>query len=661
MNLGTVRRAGGRLAVADAALPRGVAREGGLFPELDCVRHLLATNALAAAERRAARTGVGADRALITSGAFDEESYLRALGVSLGIPFEPLDHTPRAQCPLDDSRLIACARIGLLPLRFGDQTVVVIAPRSTAARSLARLVKQYPAWASRFRFTSAQRLTRFILRGTGQTLVASASDGLKRKWPELSAAPVHRNGLASPPVVGIAIALCAFLGTPASAVFAVEVTLATMFIAWLGLRLAAAVFAVASSEHPTAQRDDTLPVYTVIAALYQEAASVDGLLRAIERFDYPVEKLDVILAVEADDLETHAAIRARRTCLPLTVIAVPTGGPRTKPKALNVALPFARGTFTVVYDAEDRPEANQLRQALQAFRNSDGKLACVQARLSIDNTDDGWLARQFTAEYASHFDVFLPAVAAMRLPLPLGGSSNHFYTDVLRAVGGWDAYNVTEDADLGMRVARFGYLCTMIASTTYEEAPARLRPWVRQRTRWFKGWMQTWLVHMRAPRRLWRELGAAGFITFQLAVGGNVLAALVHPVFMVGLIYSLASGFPIWRGDGATTVLLASLYGGSVVGGYFTSAFLGWLGLYRRGLLDAAWVLVATPVHWMLLSLAAWRALYQLVLAPYVWEKTEHGLARNSRRGASTVQMLAKLERHLTQLKASAGYRCRPD
>ncbi len=329
-------------------------------------------------------------------------------------------------------------------------------------------------------------------------------------------------------------------------------TLAAVFLAWLGLRLAGAFVEPTVCDASPGLPDDALPVYTVIAALYREAASVDGLLTAIERLDYPAEKLDVIVAVEADDCETRAAIAARNSRIPIAVIPVPTQGPRTKPKALNVALPFARGTFTVIYDAEDRPESNQLRHALQAFRAGGDDLACVQARLCIDNTSDGWLARLFTAEYAGQFDVFLPGLAAMRLPFPLGGSSNHFYTATLREVGGWDPYNVTEDADLGMRLARSGRRSDVIDSTTYEEAPAQFGPWLRQRTRWFKGWMQTWLVHMRQPGRLLRELGPTGFLTFQLIVGGNALAALVHPLFMAALIYSVASGAPMWRGDSAT-------------------------------------------------------------------------------------------------------------
>jgi cellulose synthase/poly-beta-1,6-N-acetylglucosamine synthase-like glycosyltransferase len=419
-----------------------------------------------------------------------------------------------------------------------------------------------------------------------------------------------------------------------------------LFLAWLTLRLACAFVAAPKLKPLPKLSPETLPMYSIIAALYREAASVDGLLRAIERLDYPPEKLDVILAIEADDDETLAAIAACRSRMPITIVAVPAAGPRTKPKALNVALPFARGSFTVVYDAEDRPEQDQLLHALEAFRTGGEKLACVQARLCIDNTDDSWLTRFFTAEYAGQFDVFLGGLAALRLPVPLGGSSNHFRTAILRKIGAWDAYNVTEDADLGMRLARFGYRSGLITSTTYEEAPAALGPWLRQRTRWLKGWMQTWGVHMREPLRLKRELGLPGFLSLQLIVGGNVLAALVHPLFTVALICGAMRDTSIW---------LAAIYGSCVLCGYIASAALGWLGLARRGLLKKAWALLLTPLHWLLLSLAAWRAFYQLIVSPYAWEKTTHGLAKNSRRADQTTRALLELERHLRNLMASGN------
>lgn len=223
----------------------------------------------------------------------------------------------------------------------------------------------------------------------------------------------------------------------------------------------------------------------------------------------------------------------------------------------------------------------------------------------------------------------LPAIAERELPLPLGGSSNHFRTAALRAAGGWDPYNVTEDADLGMRLARRGYRTAVIDSTTYEEAPARFIPWLKQRTRWFKGWMQTWLVHMREPGRLARELGLAGFLAFQLLVGGTALAALVHPVFAVLLAIGLLNGGTAILGP--ATGIPDAFYAAMLIGGYFTSCLLGAIGLARRGLGSTAWWLLLMPLHWVLLSLAAWRALIHLVRDPYRWEKTEHGRALTSR------------------------------
>jgi hypothetical protein len=219
---------------------------------------------------------------------------------------------------------------------------------------------------------------------------------------------------------------------------------------------------------------------------------------------------------------------------------------------------------------------------------------------------------------------------------------------VLHGVGGWDAYNVTEDADLGMRLARLGYRSEMIASTTYEEAPAQFAPWLRQRTRWFKGWMQTWAVHTRAPLRLWRQMGWKGFCAFQLVVGGNVLAALVHPLFIGG--FGIAIGQRVAGGAQAIPTATLAAYLVCLIGGYAASALLCWLGLARRGLAHTARVLWLMPVHWLLLSLAAWRALGQLAVAPYMWEKTEHGLAKNSRVERRATHSLLALERQLSAL-----------
>jgi cellulose synthase/poly-beta-1,6-N-acetylglucosamine synthase-like glycosyltransferase len=595
------------------------------FPEIDCVRDRLPLNVIAAVERRAIETGVSADRVLVAAGIIDEDRYLHALSRWLGLAYETFADRRRESCPLDDQQLMEAAKTGLLPLIIDGELVFIVAPRS-----VAQLVDQAAAHPHlQFRLTSTARLNRFIGRHSRDALGYQAAEALKHVWPDLSAASRNWRPLISLAAIA-ALALGSLIVLPELTLIAIETTLAGGFLAWLALRWFGSYVTV-RRPRPRRISDDRLPVYTIIVALYHEAHSVEVLIRALRKLDYPPEKLQIILATEPDDTETIAALARLELDAPFEIITAPENGPRTKPKALNAALAFARGTLTVVYDAEDRPEPDQLRRAIEMFLIEKKDVACVQARLTIDNTSDSWLASIFTAEYAAQFDLFLPGLAALRLPVPLGGSSNHFPTAVLRQIGAWDSYNVTEDADLGMRLARFGYRSAMIHSTTYEEAPARFGAWLRQRTRWFKGWMQTWAVHMRDPRRLLRELGLAGFLTFQLVVGGNVLAALIHPLVLVSLAYALVAGIPILPTGASADSMLKWIFWITLAAGYLTTILLGLRGLAHRGLLSAAWALAFVWVHWLLLSLAAWRALYQLVRNPHGWEKTEHGLARTSR------------------------------
>ncbi|MFY9735647.1 MAG: glycosyltransferase family 2 protein [Rhodoplanes sp.] len=602
------------------------------FPELDCVRDRLPLTTIAAAERRALVVGVTADRVLITSGLLTEEVYVRALAQSLGLAFEPLETPERTACPISDERLIEARAAGLLPLTENDELTLVVAPRGVAARRLYTIISGAPELRRRIRLTSSERLAGFVYRNGGVALGERAAFGLSTSRSLFSAAPREKTWLLTP-LFAMAAALGAVVLAPNLVATGFSVAFSLVFFAWIGLRLIG-LFAAAKPPQPLPRRPDaSLPIYTVIVALYREVAAIEQLIACLNALDWPPEKLDIKLVLEPDDHATRAALQAIRLGQPYELVIAPAVGPRTKPKALNAALPFARGAFVTVFDAEDRPEADQLRRALEAFLSHDERLACVQAQLTIDNTRDSWLTRMFTAEYAGLFDVLLPGLARLRLPLPLGGSSNHFRTAVLRVIGGWDAHNLTEDADLGMRLARCGYVSAVIASTTYEEAPARFFAWLKQRRRWFQGWMQTWIVHMRAPFRLMRELGLSGFITLQLVVGGTVLAALVHPVFLAALALDLATAAPRF-GENHAEIMLSSLYWSTLIGGYTTSAALGLVGLARRRLMSTAWVLLLVPVHWLLLSLAAWQALWKLVRDPYRWDKTEHGLARTSRRAS---------------------------
>jgi cellulose synthase/poly-beta-1,6-N-acetylglucosamine synthase-like glycosyltransferase len=599
-------------------------RSRSAFPELDCIRDRLSLGLIAAAERRAISVGVGADRVLITHGAIDEDSYAVALARWLGWDYESFERCDRVSCPLSDARLVEAASAGLIPIVVDGQLQFVVAPRSV--RHLLDYAEKHPR--IRFRITSPTRLNRFIAHVAGAALGDHAADALRNRWPDFSSS--QRN-TRSWTILFCMLAsfVSAWLTVPGATIAFAETTLAGFFLTWLALRLLGSFIPPAAGERlPLSDR--TLPVYTIIVALYREACSVAELVASLRSLEYPPEKLDIKLVIEPDDADTWAALQGLGLAAPFEIIVAPDAGPRTKPKALNAALPFAKGTFTVVYDAEDRPEPDQLRRALERFLTDADDVACVQARLTIDNTDDGWLARLFTAEYAAQFDLFLPGLARMQLPLPLGGSSNHFCTEVLREIGAWDSYNVTEDADLGMRLARFGYRSVVIESTTYEEAPARLRPWIRQRTRWFKGWMQTWMVHMRHPIRLMRQLGIRSFLTFQLVVGGNVLAAMIHPIFAGIMLYALAAGVPLFGVNGIPKELTWAFMA-TLAAGYLVTVVVGLRGLKRRGLLASAWWLGLVILHWLLLSLAAWRAAIQLMVDPHRWEKTEHGLAQSSR------------------------------
>jgi cellulose synthase/poly-beta-1,6-N-acetylglucosamine synthase-like glycosyltransferase len=598
-------------------------------PEVDCIRHLLPGRIVAAAERRAKSIGVGAERVLICADAITEEAYLAALSASLGTSYERLDSVSRGDCPLDDSRLIEAAAAGLLPLRHERGLVWIVAPRGLMARRLADPHQARPAWLKSFRLTSEDRLRQFVTRHTQRMLGKRAAEALHLSRPLFSNAP-RRSGSRGVAAIVFAMFVLAFIAlAPLPAIEGLSGLCCALFLAAALLRLLSACFTATAAPRPIAGDDTKLPVYTVICALYRETATVADLVAAIRALDYPREKLDVKFVLEADDRDTRGALDRLNLGPPFEIIIAPPVGPRTKPKALNAALPFARGAYTVVYDAEDVPEPDQLRRALETFRQGGTRLACVQASLTIDNTDDNWLARMFTANYAGQFDVFLRGLAVLQLPFPLGGSSNHFRTAVLRKAGGWDPYNVTEDADLGIRLYRLGYRAAVISSTTYEEAPARLVPWLKQRTRWYKGWMQTWIVHMRRPQRLLRELTPAGAIALQIFFAANVLAALIHPLFMAGLAYTLYALPAPWANTVMATA--APIFATSLISGYASTIVLDVIGLRRRGLLGQAWVLVLTPLHWLLLSLAAWRAIFQLLYDPQRWEKTEHGLAKTSR------------------------------
>ncbi len=617
----------------DASLPlparSGFAERPALFretadfpPELRPLRGHLDPVFLRWAAARSESLCIDCDVLVMRSGPIDADSLLAIYAAGLGVEIDWLEDM--ATSPLDAHHVLSR---GELPAgsRSGQDcpTLALFAGRT-------RTVCEHAAGrGGKFRVTSAARLRAFVEHSAKEELAQDAAHGLKTREPALSAAteasPKHRLGLLAA-LATIAVSLYA---APGPTRFVFEIFLALLFLTWAGLRLFACVSRQEARES-AAVSDRDLPVYTILIPLYREAHIVPDLASAISALNYPREKLDVKLILERDDAATIEAVRKITLDPCFEIVLAPELAPRTKPKALRAAMPFARGEYVVVYDAEDRPEPDQLRDAVARFREGDAKLACVQAKLAVDNLYPSFLSDHFRAEYAGLFDVLLPALARLGLPIPLGGTSNHFRASILREIGTWDPHNVTEDADLGVRLARFGYSTGVVDSTTWEEAPARLGAWLPQRTRWMKGWLQTYIVHMRDPLLLWRQLGWRGFLCFQLLIGGSVLAALIHPVFAVLLLADSAWGPLLALADTPTQWTHKALIFTTLVSGYIASGLLAFTGMKRRGSLTSAWVLLLLPVYWLLLSAAAWRAVWKLATAPHQWEKTAHGVVRRS-------------------------------
>ncbi len=302
-----------------------------------------------------------------------------------------------------------------------------------------------------------------------------------------------------------------------------------------------------------------------------------------------------------------------------SLVVVPRRAPHTKPKALNFALPMARGDYVTVFDAEDVPERQQLRKAATLFRRN-ADIVCLQAHLLVTNGGTNWVSRMFAAEYAGHFGVLLPAIARVGLPLPLGGTSNHFRVDLLRQAGGWDAFNVTEDADLGIRFGRLGHRIAAFDSYTSEESTTTVGAWLKQRGRWMKGWMQTLIVHNAYPRRLLADLGWRGALAFEIMVGGMVLSISVHGLLLVATLVHLVDD--ILRDGAPGPLLIANL--GILLAGYLGAVLVSLIGLARIGRRDLWASLAFLPFYWLLAWLATVQAAIELIFRPHHWAKTHH-------------------------------------
>jgi len=379
-----------------------------------------------------------------------------------------------------------------------------------------------------------------------------------------------------------------------------------------------------TDEEVLALDDRDLPVYTVLLPMFHEAATLPNIAQALRTLDYPLSKLDIKLILEQEDDETINAAKELGLEGIFEIIRVPESLPQTKPKACNYALHFSRGELATIYDGEDAPEPDQLKKAVIAFRKSPANTAVIQGRLNYFNVAENWLTRMFTMEYSLWFDFYLPALDALHIPIPLGGTSNHFKMDILREMGGWDPYNVTEDCDLGVRLTQAGHRVGVMNSTTFEEANNSIPNWIRQRSRWLKGYMQSYLVHMRTPIKLYGELGHVGFWGFQFFIGGTIVSALLTPVLFLMYILWLVTSTMVFDPYFPSFVLYITLFNLLVANGMLVYLFM-LSGFKRRYFGLIPWALTV-PFYWVLQSWAGYKGLWQLIHNPFYWEKTHHGL-----------------------------------
>lgn len=408
-----------------------------------------------------------------------------------------------------------------------------------------------------------------------------------------------------------------------------QVITAFMVVAFLTMIVAAtmktaAVIAKMAEPHaaPPTGRKQPLPTISILVPLFRERRIAETLIRRLQKLDYPREKLEILLVLEEEDSMTRALLRQTQLPQGFRTIVVPDGSPRTKPRAMNYALDFCNGDIIGVYDAEDAPDPDQLRRVAQGFAEAEDDVVCLQGVLDYYNPRTTWIARCFTIEYNTWFRLVLPGMSRLGFALPLGGTTLFFRRDKLEELGGWDAHNVTEDADLGFRLARAGYRTRVIDTTTGEEANNRILPWIKQRSRWLKGYLATYLVHMRNPVALWRDLGPWQFLGFQ----AHFVTALAHftlaPLILCFWAVMFGIDLPFTTLDSDPRVRLLTF---CFLFHELLTMALGVIAT-RRGGHRGLWRWVPLMhLYWPLGTLAMWKALYELVFSPFYWDKTDHG------------------------------------
>ncbi len=369
----------------------------------------------------------------------------------------------------------------------------------------------------------------------------------------------------------------------------------------------------------------SLPVVSVMVPLFHERQIAEHLIQRLSKIDYPKDRLDLCLIVEEDDAVTQQALAAAALPSWMRMIIVPRAILLTKPRAMNYALDFCRGEIIGIYDAEDWPDSDQISKITRRFAVCPPDVACLQGQLAFYNARQNWLSRCFAIDYAMWFRLILPGLVRLGFAIPLGGTTLFLRREAIEKIGGWDAHNVTEDADLGLRLARNGYRTEMIETTTREEANCRPWPWVRQRSRWIKGYAITYAVQMRNPGLLLRQLGAWRFLGVQALFLGAISSTLFAPFLWSFWLVPFGITHPLQAvlSQGALLAILGIFILAEIT--QFLVAFAATPTPAHRGLI---WWVPVMHLYGVLATIAGVKALFELVTRPFYWDKTEHGFGQ---------------------------------
>ena len=556
-----------------------------------------------------------------------EQAILDALGEQATLPVVDLDRDP-------PSRILAQACSPILGIKQGfviwkklGETLVV-AISDPAQREQTRNVLLDISTNVLFVLSSENA----ILRYYQTTFKEELSQAANCRCPEgLSIRGWHGR---KPKIIGAFLLATLILAAVLVPQQLIAALLGWILVALIGNSLFKLVTLIAflrSPPEPKSQKPTKkLPKISIMVPLLRESDILDRLIERMSALVYPKELLEICIVYEANDQETKNHLAARRLPYWMRSIEVPASHLQTKPRALNYALDFCKGDIIGIYDAEDAPEPDQLYRVIETFEKSAENVACVQCRLDYYNSKTNWLSRCFTIEYAILFRVILPGLQRLGLPIPLGGTSVFFRRDHLEKLGRWDAHNVTEDADLGMRLHRLGMRCVCAPATTYEEANFRVLPWIRQRSRWLKGFLQTWVTHLRNPVALYRQLGGFGFLIFHILFLGTFTSFAATPLVLPLWTFSMGYELPLYQ---AVSPLFINIM---VVAFLATEALLLVLGFVALRQRDDRSLFGALPLmlfYWPIGSFAAYKALYELFMKPMYWDKTCHGINDREHQG----------------------------